>query len=101
MIKIASSGIQRINPCLWQEPSGGIIPAMTTTVDQRRRAVLPFKPGDVLHVERQTPDTVVLRRMEPVKHPKPKVVRIKGELFSKGGGPLTSEEVRRMIEEEG
>jgi hypothetical protein len=85
---------------LRKEQSGGIIPAMTTTVDQRRRAVLPFKPGDVLQVEQQTPDTVVLRRMKAVTGPKPRVVLIDGELFSKGGGRLSSEEVRRMIEEE-
>ncbi len=76
-------------------------PRMTTTVDQRRRAILPFKPGDVLSVEQQGVDIVVLKRMKPAQLPKPKLVRIGGELFSSGGGPLTNESVRRMLEDEG
>jgi hypothetical protein len=77
-----------------------ILGTMTTKVDQCGRAVLPFKPGDVLEVEKQSADVVLLRRRKPAEQLKPKLVRIKGELFSKGGGPLTSEEVRRIIEEE-
>ena len=73
---------------------------MTTTVDQRRRAVLPFKPGDVLMIEKQAPDIVVLRRLKPAAPPRPKLVRIRGELFSAGGESLTNEDVRRMIEDE-
>ena len=73
---------------------------MTTTVDQQRRAVLPFRPGDVLAIEKQSPDVVVLKRMKPARHPRPKLVRIDGELFSSGGEPLRNEDVRRMIENE-
>jgi hypothetical protein len=73
---------------------------MTTTVDQRRRAVLPFKPGDVLAIEKQSPDVIVLKRMRPSELPKPRLVRIKGELFSAGGGSLSNDEVRRLIEDE-
>jgi bifunctional DNA-binding transcriptional regulator/antitoxin component of YhaV-PrlF toxin-antitoxin module len=73
---------------------------MTTTVDQQGRAVLPFQPGDVLEIETQSADTVLLRRKKTPKPQKPKLVRIKGELFSEGGGRLTTEEVRRIIEEE-
>jgi hypothetical protein len=71
-----------------------------TIVDQRRRAVLPFKPGDVLSVEKQSADIVVLKRMKPAQPPKPKLVRIKGELFSAGGVSVSNEDVRRMIEDE-
>jgi hypothetical protein len=73
---------------------------MTTTVDQRRRAVLPFKTGDVLAIEKQSPDVVVLKRMKPAQLPRPKLVRIDGELFSSGGEPLRNEDVRRIIEVE-
>ena len=37
---------------------------MTITVDQKHRAVTPFKPGDVLEIEQQSPDVVVLKRMK-------------------------------------
>jgi len=73
---------------------------MTTTVDQRRRAVLSFKPGDVLAIEKQSPDVVVLKRMKPAQLPRPKLVRICGELFSSGGETLRNEDVRRIIEDE-
>lgn len=73
---------------------------MTTTVDQRRRAVLPFKPGDIPAVERHSADIVVLKRMKPAQPVRPKLVRIKGELFSSGGAPLNNEDVRLIIETE-
>jgi hypothetical protein len=73
---------------------------MTTTVDQRRRAVLPFKPGGVLAIEKQSPDVVVLKRMKPAQLPRPKLVRIDGEFFSSGGETLRNEEARRIIEDE-
>jgi hypothetical protein len=74
---------------------------MTTTIDSRQRAVIKtFKPGDILEIEEQSPDVVVLKRMRPTELPKPKLVKIKGELFSKGGGRLTNDEVRRLIEDE-
>jgi hypothetical protein len=31
---------------------------MTTTVDQKHRAVIPFRPGDVLEIEQQSLDVV-------------------------------------------
>jgi hypothetical protein len=74
---------------------------MTTTLDSKHRAVIKaFKPGDVLEVQEQGDDIVVLKRMKPANAPKPKLVTIKGELFSKGGGRLTNDEVRRIIEDE-
>jgi hypothetical protein len=73
---------------------------VTTTLDSKRRAVIKtFKPGDVLQVEEQGPDIVLLRRMKPVEHPKPKLVRRKGELVVAGGSPITSEEVKRLLED--
>ncbi len=73
---------------------------MTTTVDQRNRAVLPFQPGDVLSVEQQGADVVVLKRMKSASEAKPTLVRIDGELFSSGGEPLSNEDVRRILEDE-
>jgi len=86
-------------PCdrrLREPASCGTIPAMTTTVDQRRRAVLPFKPGDVLEIEKQSPGIIVLKRTKAANLPKPRLVRINGELFSAGGGTLSNEEVRSI-----
>ena len=71
---------------------------MTTTVDQKQRAVIPFKPGDVLEIEQQSPDVVVLKR---TKHPagaKPKLVRRKGRIVFVGE-PITSEEVKSLLED--
>jgi hypothetical protein len=76
---------------------------VTATLDSKLRVTVKtktFKAGDVVQVEEQGPDIVVLKRMKPAVLPKPKLVRIKGELFSKGGGRLTNEEVRRLIEDE-
>ena len=73
---------------------------MTTTIDQRHRAVIKnFAPGDVVQVEPQSDDVVILRRIKPAPSPKPRLVRINGELFSAGGRPVTSEDVREIIEE--
>jgi hypothetical protein len=72
---------------------------MTTTVDQRRRAVLPFKPGDVLQVEKQTADVIVLRRMKPAEGPRPKLMRRKGRLVFAGGPEISAEEVKRILED--
>ena len=73
---------------------------MTTTVDQQRKAVLPFKPGDVLSIEKQGADVIVLKRLRPALSSKPKLVRIKGELFSSGGEALSNDDVRRILEDE-
>ena len=87
---------------LWDSPRTGIFPksgVMTTTVDQRRRAVLPFRPGDVLEVEKQTEDVIVLRRMKAAVGPRPKLVRRRGRLVFAGGAAISSEEVKRILEE--
>lgn len=76
---------------------------MTATLDSKLRVTVKtktFKAGDVAEIEEQGPDVVVLKRMRPAQPSKPKVVRVKGELFSEGGGRLTNEEVRRLIEDE-
>ena len=70
---------------------------MTTTVDQKHRAVIPFKPGDVLEVEQQSPDVVVLKRSKPAASTRPKLVRRNGRLVFVGE-PITTEEVNRLLE---
>ena len=70
---------------------------MTTTVDQMRRAVIPFKPGDVLEIEQQSPDVVVLKRKSS-KSPKPKLVRRKGRLVFVGE-PITTDDVKTLLED--
>ena len=71
---------------------------MTTTVDQKHRAVIPFQPGDVLEIEQQSPDVVVLKRTKPAKNARPKLVRRKGRLVFVGE-PITTEEVKALLED--
>ena len=74
---------------------------MTTTLDQKQRAVIKaFQPGDVIKIEPHGADIVVLKRMKPAQFPRPKLVRVKGELFGKGGKRVTTEEVKRLLEDE-
>ncbi|MGA2750107.1 MAG: hypothetical protein ABSG59_15140 [Verrucomicrobiota bacterium] len=71
---------------------------MTTTVDRRHRAVIPFKPGDVLEIEKQSPDIVVLKRMKSAERPKAKLIRKEGRLVFVGE-PITTEEVKSLLED--
>ena len=72
--------------------------SMTTTVDQKHRAVTPFKPGDVLEIEQPSPDVVVLKRMKQAASAKPKLVRRNGRLVFIGEA-ITTEEVHRLLED--
>lgn len=72
---------------------------MKATVDQSRRVVLPFEPGDVLDMERTGPDVVILKRLSPAPQT-PQLVIENGELVGVGGQRVTSVDVRRMIEDE-
>jgi hypothetical protein len=71
---------------------------MTTTVDQKHRAVTPFKPGDVLEVEQQSPDVVVLKRMKQAASANPQLVRRDGRLVFVGTA-ITNEEVNSLLED--
>ena len=71
---------------------------MTTTVDEKRRAVTPFKPGDVLEIEQQGPDVVVLKRRKQADRARPRLVRRNGRLVFVGE-PITTEEVARLLED--
>jgi hypothetical protein len=74
---------------------------MTTTLDQKQRAVIKaFQPGDVIKIEPQGADIVILKRMKSAQFPRPKLVRIKGELFGKGGRRVTTEQVKQLLEDE-
>jgi len=77
---------------------------MTTTLDAKKRAVLsPFSAGDIVQIEPQSEDVLVLRRMRAVagREFKPRVVRRKnGDLVVRGGKPITTDEVKRMLEDE-
>jgi hypothetical protein len=75
-------------------------PLVTTTIDSKHRAVIKaFKPGDVLQIEEQSPDVVVLKRMTPASLPKPRLVRKNGRLVFVGGARLTSEGIKKMLED--
>lgn len=71
---------------------------MTTTVDEKRRAVIPFRPGDVLEVEQPSPDVVVLKRTKPAAGARPRLVRRNGRLVFVGE-PLRTEEVKKLLED--
>lgn len=71
---------------------------MKTTVDESRRVVLPFQPGDVLDMERNGPDTIILKRVN-VAAELPRLVLENGELVGIGGTQVTTDDVRRMIED--
>ena len=71
---------------------------MTTTVDQKHRAVIPFKPGDVLEVEQPSPDIVVLKRTKEGESAKAKLVRRKGRLVFVGAR-ITTEEVKSLLQD--
>lgn len=72
---------------------------MKTTVDESRRVVLPFEPGDVLDIVRTGPDVLVLKRVTSAQAC-PQLATEHGELVGVGGRRVTTEEVRRMIEDQ-
>ena len=71
---------------------------MTTKVDEKRRAVIPFKPGDVLEVEQPSPDVVILKRTKSAEGTRPKLVRRSGRLVFVGE-PLTTADVKTLLED--
>src|ERR1700722_257845 len=73
-------------------------PSMTTTVDQKHRAVTPFKPGDVLEIEQQSPDVVILKRTKQAASARPKLVRRNRRLIFVGEA-TTTDEVKRILED--
>jgi hypothetical protein len=73
---------------------------MKTTVDESRRVLLPFEPGDVLDLERSGPDVVILKRVNQQQQGSHQLVVLNGELIGIGGPHVTTEDVRRMIEDE-
>lgn len=73
-------------------------PFVTTTVDQKGRVLIPFKPGDVLEIEKQSPDIVILKRTKQAKGAPANLVRRKGRLLFVGE-PITTSEVKKMLED--
>jgi len=71
---------------------------MVTTVDQKRRALTPFKPGDVLEIEQQSPDVVVLKRPSQAANARPKLARRNRRLVFIGEA-MTTDDVKRFIED--
>jgi bifunctional DNA-binding transcriptional regulator/antitoxin component of YhaV-PrlF toxin-antitoxin module len=71
---------------------------VTTTVDQKGRVPIPFKPGDVLEVEQQSPDIVVLKRTKQAKNAPAKLVRRKGRLLFVGES-ITTDDVKTLLED--
>jgi len=73
-------------------------PSMTTTVDQKHRAVIPFDPGDVLEIQQQSPDVVVLKRTKQAESARANLVRRNGRLVFVGE-PVTTEEVKGLLDD--
>jgi hypothetical protein len=71
---------------------------MTKTIDQEHRGVTPFKPGDVLEIERQSPDIAVLKRTKPSASARPKLVRRDRRLVFVGEATTTAQ-VRILLED--
>jgi hypothetical protein len=71
---------------------------MTTTVDQKHRAVTPFEPGDVVEIEQQSPDVVVMKRTKQAQNAIAKLVRRGGRLIFVGE-PITTEQVKGLLED--
>ena len=103
----AAIGAKRFQRRLWGEsgevrlvgtPSSWDTPFVTTTVDQKGRVLIPFKPGDVLEIERQSPDIVVLKRTRQVKSAPAKLVRRKGRLLFVGES-ITTQDVKTLLED--
>lgn len=78
------------------------IPTMKSTLDARRRAVLPpvFHPGDVVDLEPHGADTVIVRLLRPVPRPRLQLVRRAGAVRFAGGPKVTLEDVRRFLEDD-
>lgn len=73
---------------------------MKTTVDQSRRVELPFEPGDVLDIQRTGPDVLILKRINAESQPPTQLVLENGELVGIGGKRVTTDVVRKSIEEQ-
>ena len=79
-------------------------PTMTRTIDPKRRLVLPdhFHAGDVVEIETEGEDVVIIRRMKAVKrrpHKMRLVRRRDGSTVIAGGPGITSEDVKRIMED--
>jgi bifunctional DNA-binding transcriptional regulator/antitoxin component of YhaV-PrlF toxin-antitoxin module len=71
---------------------------MTITVDEKHRAVTPFKPGDVLEIEQKSADVVVLKRTKQATSSSARLVRRNGRLVF-AGQPLTTTDVKGLLED--
>jgi hypothetical protein len=71
---------------------------MTTPVDRKHRAVTPFKPGDVLEIEQQSPDVVVLKQTKPSASARLKLVRRDRRLVFVGEATTTAQ-VSMLLED--
>jgi hypothetical protein len=60
--------------------------------------VTPFKPGDVLEIEQQSPDVVVLKRKKQAAIARPRLVRRNDRLVFVGEA-TTTEEVKGLLED--
>ena len=77
---------------------------MTRLIDDKRRLVMPanFKAGDAVDVAADGTDTLIIRRMKPALkvNKKIRLVRKKDGWSVLVGGPrLTTEDVKRMLED--
>lgn len=72
---------------------------MTVIADNKKRVVLPTKPGERFDVQIISSDKFILTRLAPVERPRPRVVKRHGRSVLAGAGRLTQEQVDRELEE--
>jgi len=77
---------------------------MTVTADDRKRVMLPdARPGELFDYSRDAEGRIILRRMKPdpeTKLPRKQLVKGKdGHIYVTGGIPVTTELVRKLMEE--
>ncbi len=72
---------------------------MTSTVDDRRRVVLPdkFTKGDTVDIEERPDGSLVLTKMVVPEGTKARLVRVNGRLLISVGRPVTAEEIKKEL----
>jgi hypothetical protein len=72
---------------------------MTVIADNKKRVVLPTKPGERFDIQIINSDKFVLTRLAPVEQPRPRLMKKNGRTVLKGARKLTQAEVNRELEE--
>ena len=72
---------------------------MTVIADNKKRVVLPTKPGERFDVQIINPDQFILTRLAPVERSRPRLIKKHGRTVLTGAGKLTQAQVDRELQE--